>query len=94
MFGLSPAGEEGEENETDSINIQDLVNNDKCHPNYPFNLCCHKQEAPIFEIFMGVEVSTFYNLCWRCMLPNRISSQTPSDSVQLIDASSCFLSGI
>ena len=45
VFGLSPVGEDeevdGEEKETGSINIQDLINNDRCQPKYPFNLCYH-----------------------------------------------------
>lgn len=63
-LGLGPMDEE----EDDPSHFNSLIDNWKCQPSYPHNLCCDNKEFFTLPTFMGPEVTLYYNFCSKCKL--------------------------
>ena len=53
-----------DEEDDDPEHFNTLINNWKCYPAFPHNLCCENKESFSQETFMGQEVTLYYNWCF------------------------------
>lgn len=56
-----------DEEEDDPEHFNSLINNWKCQPTFPHNLCCENKESFPLAPFMGAEVTLYYNWCFKSM---------------------------
>lgn len=59
-LGQSSGGHILPEDNIDSAAV--LIDNMKCQPMFPYNLCCNQRESFISEIYMAVEIA-YYHRC-------------------------------